>query len=559
MNNPNDNFVPHTSDEDFAFSGGWRPMLSQSVIDRKIRLQVLGKQTKDNETTGVLMPAFNWDMRNDAQFLHSTVPHMSAMADPKKTTHRAPTAWATPWRCYTFMGPANEHFISPKSREKMLGFNGDKDLLADAFDDIYLFIKRNQKFSQSDKDYYLKKPDINTDARVPLIETKYFANMLTRDKEHKAEDQHVIEVFTSAAYHYLLEQMRWATVYDTQPLDKDWPRYLIGDPTRSDGAMVWHQEKMRVGGLQMDSNVMCFTGVPEQLDHTIQRRTISPEHLANRVNLYSMDSWNWPTYQELADFALEHWLEVPRDLIAEACSHRANVGLRTKAPVVVDGGGVGGPAVGVGGPAQQPAASAGSSVTYNDPTPPPQQTAPAQQEAPAQVAPTPTQQPAAAAPEPTPPATPDPLWICGAVTAGVSAAWLPKDIQALVDSGKATNEQVHVDGAWVPLAAAGFTPPPPVVAAGPPPPSTPAGPPPPAAGPPPPAQTAALPERQAADVLVTPELQVALGKYTPTYASFSPEKQAEARKLVSEVMAHNAAGTPVPQELGLALGRLVMG
>jgi hypothetical protein len=556
MSNPHlPTFVPHTSEDDLGFSGAWRPMLAHSVTERGIKIQVLGKQSKDDGISGVLMPSFDWGISPfDPAFVNSVAAHMSKQPDPKKTVHFLPNPWATPWKCYTFQGPMNEHFISPSNRAKMIGGSPDmdKELIADAFDDIYLFIKRNPKLDKQAKDYYLAKPDMNTDARVPLVERKYFGNFLVRDKERKS-DTHVVLCFTGAAYNYLIEQMRWATRFGTQPVDQEWPAYLIGDPTNPAGSLVWHQEKMTVGGLKMESNVMCFTSQPEQMDNNPERRAISPAQLAGRLNLYDPNVWNWPTYQEMVDFALEHWTEVPRDLIADACGHRATVGQRSKKSEVFDGGGspVGGGVGGVGGVGAAPPQSA---VAYQDPNPVQQQPAaiqppPAVQTPPAQAAP----QPAQAAPQP---AAEEQMWVSGPATGSAVVKWPVSKIREFAASGQLTSEQINVNGAWQSFAAAGF--PAPAAPAQPAAPAAPAEPAPPAA---PAAPSApAIPAAPAQGNPPDSALQAEIDKLVPMYGSMTPDKQERVRQVVAAIMAHATTnpGSPVPQNLSLELGNILM-
>lgn len=523
-------FKPHTSEDDLGYSGSWRGLLSSAVVDSGIKLQVLSKKSKDDDTTGVLMPSFDWGMNPaDPAFSAGVWPHMSTTVDPKKTVHFIPNPWGTPWKCYTFQGPLNEQFFSPSNRAKMIGGEHvDKDLLADAFDDVYMYIKRNPEFDGQAKDYYLKKPDIQTDARVPLVERRYFSNTLNRDKA-STNDTHVIELYTSAAYHYLISQMRWATRFGGTPIDPKWPAYLIGDPTNPDGALVWHQQKLLVEGLKMESNVICFTKQPEQIAAQPERRPISEAQLAARVNLYDANSWNWPTYQEMVEHAVEYWTEVPRDLIADACGHRATVPLRTKKATVVDGGGA--PKGGVGAePSSAPPQE--SSVAFKDPTPQPAAAAQA------------ASQPAAAPVE-------DSMWVAGPVTGGAVVKWTLQAVRDFAASGKLTTEKVSVNNVWVPFAEAGFAPP------APPAPPADAAPAPPAADlQPPPA-----PEASAAPAAPDSALQAALDKSVPTYHSMPPEKQARVREVMTKIVAHSAAnpGANPPTELALELGNIMMG
>lgn len=530
-------FKPHTSEEDLGYSGNWRGLLSSSVIDRGVKLQVLSKKSKDDDTSGVLMPSFDWSMNpTDPAFLASVWPHMSTTVDPKKAVHFIPNPWATPWKCYTFQGPLNEQFFSPSNRAKMIGGDQvDKDLLADAFDDIYMFIKRNPAFDGQSKDYYLKKPDIQTDARVPLVERRYFSNMLNRDKEH-ADDTHFIELYTSAAYHYMIEQMRWATRFGGNPVDPKWPAYLIGDPTDPAGALVWNQQKMTVGGLKMDSNVICFTKSPEQITAQPDRRPISAEKLAGRINLYDADSWNWPTYQEMVEHAVEYWTEVPRDLIADACGHRATVPLRTKKATVVDGGGnptgVGGAAT-VGGGSAPPQES---SVAFKDPTPPPAAQPPTTVVA---------------------PAAEETMWVSGPVTASAVVKWTVATIREFAASGKLTKEKISVNNVWMTFEEAGFAPPAPAAAQEAPPAAPPAAPP----EAPPEAPPAAPPAAASAPGAPMSALQAAIDRSVPTYHSMPPDKQERVREVMSKIVAHTAAnpGSNPPSDLALELGNIMMG
>jgi hypothetical protein len=67
-----------------------------------------------------------------------------------------------------------------------------------------------------------------------------------------------------------------------------------------------------------------------------------------------------------------------------------------------------------------------------------------------------------------------------------------------------------------------------------------------------------MPSAPAAAVEMTPELQAEISKFVPTYNALTPGNQAEARKLVTAIMKHQAAGEPIPQEIAVALGNVVM-
>lgn len=526
MSNPQiPTFVPHTSEDDLGYSGSWRGLLSAEVIERGIKLQSLGKQTKEADTTGVLMPSFDWSMNPaDPAFLNSVAPHMSSTVDPKKTVHFVPNAWGTPFRVFTFLGDLSEHFFSPSNRSKMLGWHPgrDPDLLADAFDDIHTFIKRNQQFDAQSKDYYLKAEDFKTGARMPSSERKFFSNMLIRDKD-RANDTHVIELYTPSAHTYFIDQMRWATRFGGTPVDPKWPAYLIGDPTDPAGALVWNQQKVMIG--KQESNVMCFTKQPEQIEANPARRPISAEQLAARVNLYDEATWNWPTYQEMVDFAVEVFTEVPRDLIADACGHRATVPQRKKA-TVVDGGGAPRSGVGAAGPSSAPPES---SVASKDPTPPP-------------------------ASQPVTPVAEASMWVIGPATGGVAAKWTTTAIRDFAASGKMTSEKVNIDGTatgWKSFAEAGFVAAPvaPVEVA-------------PEAPPAPPAEAAPAAPASEAPTPPGSELQAAIDQSVPTYHSMTPEKQAQVRGVMTQILAHRASNPGVvgtPPELAMQLGTIMMG
>jgi hypothetical protein len=540
MSSDIENFVPHVLEEEVSGGGSFRPMLGASAVAAKVGVLMIGKNAIAKKTTGVFLPSFDWGniSLRDSTFGTSVGPHMSQRVDKKAPKHFQPSPWAVPYYCYKFLKPRMDHMLSPASLAMMLGKDslrpGDTD---DPFNELFWFIKKHSDFSEADKDYYLKKPSPQQDAKVPNRSMAFFAQALVRDRDNKNEDRHVVTCYTNAAQDYLIDQMRWGTPYGGTPYDPHWPQYLIGDPTRPDRALVWGVDKRLVGGLREETNVIVFTEQPEVFDPvTAETRVISQEQLAARLNLYDPACWNIPTYQEMVDYLIDFFSDIPVELIKQCCGNKAHIKERS-ASSSEHAKETGKPA-----PSDSPVGSVAfdSPAGYgppSEPTPPPSQSVPtpppaAPVAAPADAPPPP---PSVEAPAPPPPAKVEKFWV--AEPGGQPSSMTRPEVQALVDSGSSL--QINHAGAWMTFEAAGWkrtAAPAPAVAL--------------VDSPPPAPSSAAGGNAEVTDA--------DLMQYVPTYHSLVPADQERARSLVGRLKALQQAGEVVPSDVALAIAQLGM-
>lgn len=321
---------PNTTEEQLFEGGNYRSMLAPHL--HGIRSNIIGAQSVKDRVEGVILPSYDYDLDTcDAAFPLSVGSCWKSTPDKDNPKHFLPNAWAVPLLCYTFMGENNEHFISPLNRKFMIDSERwSVEDFADAFNDLWCSIKFDKGLTDRDKEYYLKKPDFRTDAKIPARQSRFFslADVTAKDSRDRPDTQLVI--YTSAAHSYLVEQMRWYNDPGVTPRDPRWPRYLLGDPTSPEAAMVWTVDKIQLDPKDPQAtNCLMWTTKREILDSPLHTKTIPESSLAKRFLMVDPANWNIPTYQEMVDFMVVNaHEEVTTEMIKAACGHRADVGER---------------------------------------------------------------------------------------------------------------------------------------------------------------------------------------------------------------------------------------
>ena len=325
---------PNTTEDQLYQGGDHRPLLGPSI--KGIRTHMIGANSVKERAEGVILPSYDYDLDTcDAAFPMSVGSCWKSSVDSANPKHFLPNAWAIPLLCYTFMGPNNEHFISPMNRKAMMeSERWSVDDFADAFNDLWTSIKWDKTLTDRDKEYFCKKPDARTDARIPNRQTRFFSLADISGRENRERPETQLIAYSSAAHSYLVEQMRWRTDEDAKPIDPEWPRYMLGDPTRPEAALVWTVDKIQLDPKDPQAtNCLMWTTKREILDSPLNTRCISPESLAKRFLMVDPANWNIPTYQEMVDWMVVNaHEEVTTEMIKAACGHRADVADRKFKP-----------------------------------------------------------------------------------------------------------------------------------------------------------------------------------------------------------------------------------
>ncbi len=323
-------FKPHTTEEELHENDGYRSFLGDKPMKDGWRLHMIGKGDIEEKTNGVIYPGYDWELNlEDEAFATSTSNFWTTSADKEYPKEFVPGSWAVPWYYYPFLGESNTHFFSPMNRKKMIGaadFSADE--LADAFNELWKYVKFGKQFTQKDKDYYTKNVKTATgyeDAPIPNRRTGYFSQGKTFGKKNK-EGAKSLLVYSSSAHGYLVEQARWRRDDGDPILDPKLPRYLLGDPTKVDAALVWDVNKLLLDTKDaQETNCLMWTDEREVLRDPLVTRPITKADLASRFNMWDPASWDFPTYQEQVDFMVAEFHKVDLELIREVCGHKADI------------------------------------------------------------------------------------------------------------------------------------------------------------------------------------------------------------------------------------------
>ncbi len=335
MSNQNNVFTPVVEADAVYGESDWRPLLGEDPRQDGWKVYVIGKQSVDHKLKGVILPSYDFTMSlSDESFGAYVGACWTDQPQKNLERHFAANAFALPLAMYPFLGPRKEHWLSPSNRVNMIGNDTiDKDDAADAFDDLNKWIRRNKSLSQAKKDFFLKADKMTDDPLVPGRSVRYFALNECRDNEN--QDWHLaLTMFTSSAYSYMLEQMRWIHQDKTPPRDPNWPNYMLGDPTDPRAALVWHVDKVQLDPKDpQQTNCIKFTEKREFLDEDQRTREISKVTLAKRFLLPDPANWNIPTYEDQVEFMLANYdPAVTADMIRAACSARCRFDIPTERP-----------------------------------------------------------------------------------------------------------------------------------------------------------------------------------------------------------------------------------
>tara|TARA_R110002110_G_scaffold8326_9_gene41901 strand:- start:2312 stop:4009 length:1698 start_codon:yes stop_codon:yes gene_type:complete len=326
-------FTPVVDAEEVYGEGDWRPLLGAAPRKDDWKLHMIGKQSIEQGMQGIIFPSFDFTLQlADDSFRSSVAPCWTNTPDTKLPRHFTPNAFALPILMYPYLGEKKEHWVSPLNRRNMIGNTElDPEDSADAFDDLNKWVRRNRQISDEDKDKLLKTKTMKEDPPVPGRRLSYFSLGACKDREN---DWHpALLGYTGSAYSYLIEQMRWRHE-DGDPIDPSLPRYLLGDPTRPEAALVFHVNKLRLDAKDAhETNVLCYTRRREFLDDPVLTREVSPEMLAKRFLLPDPANWNIPTYESQVEHMISSFdPRVTIDMIRAACEHRYRGNIPTERP-----------------------------------------------------------------------------------------------------------------------------------------------------------------------------------------------------------------------------------
>lgn len=328
-------FKPVVEAKELFAQGDWRPILGDAPRKDDWKCYMLGKEFVDKRRSGIILPSFDWNLSmDDKAFQSSVAPCWSDEADKNSPRHFTPNAFAIPMWIYPFLGEKKEHWLSPTNRATMIGRESlDKDDAADAFHDLASWVRRNAAYSKEKKKSLLESDSMLDEAPVPGRSMRYFALCKCKDKDtpwHLA-----VVAMTTAAYSYIIEQMRWDH-YDRKVKERDpnWPQYLLGDPTDTSAALEWRVEKRQVNPKDhQETNVPCFTNRREILDDDQRSHIISAEDLSKRFLLPDPANWNIPEYEDQVEHMIQYYSpEVTIDMIRAACSYRYRGEMPTARP-----------------------------------------------------------------------------------------------------------------------------------------------------------------------------------------------------------------------------------
>lgn len=326
-------FKPHTTEQELHGSEGYSSFIAPHVTKAGWNLNIIGKGSIEDKLNGVILPGFDWDLNlEDASFGTSVGDFWSTAPDKDHPKDFRPGTWAVPFFVYTFLGASNQHFFSPANRSKMIGAEEcSKDDLADAFNDLWKHVKFGKSFTQQEKEYYTKTGKSTsgmTDAPIPNRQSRFLSLAATTSKKRKEGELSVV-CYTSAAHGYMLEQTRWRREESDALLDPALARYLLGNPTKVDAALVWDVMKMQLDPKDaQETNCIAWTDAREVLRDPLKTAPITQTQLAARFNMWDPNNWTFPTYQEQVDFMVEEYVKVDVELIKEVCGHKADVGER---------------------------------------------------------------------------------------------------------------------------------------------------------------------------------------------------------------------------------------
>lgn len=324
-------FKPHTTEEELHENDGYRSFLGEKPMKDGWRLDIIGKGSIDEKANGVIFPGYDWDLTpEDQSFGISTGSFWTTTADKHHPKDFTPGAWAVPWYYYPFMGESNTHFFSPANRKKMIGADDfSPDELVDAFNELWKYVKFDKKrFTAQERDYYTKNVKVGAvyeDAPIPNRRTGYFSQGKTFSKKDK-DGSYSLLCYSSAAHGYLVEQARWRRDDGDPILDPKLPRYLLGDPTKVEGALVWDVNKMILDPKEpQETNCLTWVDDREVLRDPLVTRPITKADLAKRFNMWDPNNWEFPTYQEQVDFMVAEYHKVDLELLKEVFGHKADI------------------------------------------------------------------------------------------------------------------------------------------------------------------------------------------------------------------------------------------
>lgn len=292
----------------------------------KAGIDVMWPSTRKPNRRQRILPARDANLLpNDSAFLDSVVPYRlrgSTFLDEDTKTEPF-SGWYQTLLAHKSAGRSQEDFISPNMLAGLPGIVAADcaDPLVDCHNvardsgiAMYVALTERSKVGEREQGAVLPYAPRGLVA-YNVIYSDSPSNMMSW--------KNAIAVATPTAHKALKDSLARRTPAGFPPLDPDWPMYLLGDITSLAYGLLGWMQKQAVG--TVDAWLTKFSAGDYEA-HDAVKFPIPAGHacLTKRYNLNSSDTLNIPTYQEIVD-----WMVVdgafPRELIARACGHMANV------------------------------------------------------------------------------------------------------------------------------------------------------------------------------------------------------------------------------------------
>lgn len=276
--------------------------------------------TQKKPFRGRILPAYDWTLSmNDTEFARAYAPYRQTDVVDSETGQPHISAFFLRAMAYTWFGKGRVRFLSPETRKYMVG-DYDRIDFADPIKDI-----RSVIYASGDPvlKALTKRPDgKDGNAVVPYPQTRCLFNMWGNEISERTPRNIIIDVSATAVEDLIDKLNEWRPAHESI-IDPEWDMYLFGDITKpATGLMV---DVVPIPATPQPFNGFVLTnGTHKSLKGTEQVPV--PDHaLEGRYNFWTENALKIYEYQEIVDYLLDDG-EIPRELIAKACSEKANVG-----------------------------------------------------------------------------------------------------------------------------------------------------------------------------------------------------------------------------------------
>lgn len=266
-----------------------------------------------------LLPSFQFDESGNPTDLMSMVPYRDLeQVDPQSGKEKF-SSWYFSLKGYKFMGNEKRQFLSPLTL-----YRTDKRGIDPLFD-CYL-TARTSKDQHSDWYQLTEKPKNDPRQRNAVLENfRVFGAMNVIQDLGQQKFENRIMTITTAGLTDLKDQLDRLTPWGEQPLDPEWPKYLLGDVT-SPLHGLWAIVKEGVFNIAgMKCCLLNFSQAKDRLvGHSKWPIDVNSDwgrsFIQKRYNIADTDKvTRVPKGEEVLDFLVNDGF-LPQELIHAACS-----------------------------------------------------------------------------------------------------------------------------------------------------------------------------------------------------------------------------------------------